>query len=778
MGRTTTTKRFTLLLWLVVFALASTAQAQTTVATRISTTPNGIFLVIDGQTYPTPITLLWPQGSSHTIHANSQVALDTSNLYAFQSWKTNAGPLVSTTSDSTTVVVTADSAITEIDAVYQSAFLVRIAYFDCPGHSDPVNPCPSNLSPGTLVINGQTFTMSGSLYTSGTVTLQATPNPGWVFNGWNTGTGTSNQGFVNSITVTAAVTIAPIFVPGRTMTIQSSPSQLQVLADRTPVETPANLTWGISSTHQLGSSPDQLDLQGKLWVFSSWSDGGPINHAYQVPNVTGPAITLTANYLPGQRVSFLTNPPGLTLAIDGRSNWLSNNFNWAVNSQHTVSAPQTQTDASGNIYTFSSWSQGGAASQVVTATQDPNGLNLQFTANYTATGPSRISVVSQTSGVVIQVDGQDCALPCSVSRPGGTSVRLTAPATIALGGDSRLSFLGWSDSPAADRQLVATSGPLTLTLNYSLQNRLMASVAPVEGASVVTTPAAADGFFDAQSQVQVAAQTKLGFKFASWEGDATGSSPTISLTMSTPHVVRAILTRVPTLYDGAVQNSAGATPAVAVSPGSIVSIYGVNLTSALQVGPSSPLAQTLSNLTVQMNGELAPLLFVSPGQINAQVPPDLADGTYTMVLHSDGNPDISQSFTVARNAPGLFNTVVDGNAYGLFVHQDGSPITSSSPAHRDETVTLLGTGFGPLMQTPIEGFPVAESANSVLADPLTITLGDGTVVTSTYTGAADGKVGLDEIRFTIADPLPTATTVSLKVSVGGQDSNTVLLPLE
>lgn len=783
MGRATTTKRFTLSGWLVVFALAGSALAQgqgTVTATRIATVPNGIALVVDGQNYVTPITLFWPQGSVHTIHANSYASLPPSSSYSFNSWNSNLGPIAPKANDATTVIVTADPNLTEIDANYQVGYAVTVTYFNCTGYSDPNRPCPSNITPGTVIVNGQTFTQNGVYYGSGNVILQATPSPGWVFTGWSVGgqVNTTNA-FIDTINVTAPIVVAPLFVQGRAVTIQSAPaSPLQVLADRSPFTTPTTLTWGIGTTHQLGSSPDQLDLQGKLWVFSSWSDGGVMNHNYLVPGVAGPGITITANYVPGQRVSFYTNPPGLSLNVDGRTNWLSYNFTWAANSQHTVSAPATQTDANGNTYTFSSWSQGGPASQTITATQDPNGLNLQYIANYTASGPSKISVVSQTPGVSIQVDGQDCALPCAINRPPGTSVRLTAPPTIPLSGDSRLNFVGWSDSAGADRTLTAASGSTTLTLSYSLQNHLTASVAPSEGASVVTTPAAADGFFDAQAQVQVAAQTKTGFKFSNWDGDVTSVSPTISLAMSAPHAVRAVLLRVPTLLDHAVQNSAGATPADAVSPGSIVSIYGVNMASALQVGPSSPLSQTLSNVTVSMNGELAPLLFVSPDQINAQVPLDLPDGSYTLTVHTDGSQDVSTSFTVARNAPGLFNTVVNGQAYGLFTHENGDPITSDSPARRNETVTLLGTGFGPLLQAPVEGFPVTESDNTALADPFSISLGDGTVVPSTYAGAAGGKVGLNAVRFVVADPLPTASTVSLKVTAGGLDSNTVLLPLE
>ena len=776
MGRTTTTKRFALLLWLVVFTLYGTAFAQQ-VSTRIVTQPNGIQVVVDGQTYVTPITLLWPTGSTHTLKAFDQQPQGAFTAYLFSGWSSNKGAITPANSkDPTVVIVTADPSITEIDANYATAYKVTVSFFNCPGFSDPGNPCPANMTPGTVLVNGLRFTQSGSLFATGVLLLQAIPNPGWTFAGWYNGSGTDSQAFLGSVNVTAPMNIYPHFVVGKAMTIQSSPPGLQVLADRSPVTTPTTLTWGEGTTHQLGSTPDQIDLQGKLWVFSSWSDGGPINHSYVEPNTIG-AVTVTATFLPGQRVSFFTNPPGLSLTIDGSSSWLSNNFNWAANSQHVVSAPATQTDANGNQYTFTSWSQGGPATQAITATLDPNGLNLQFTANYSGTTSSKISVVSQTPGLVIQVDGQDCALPCTFNRSTGTAVHLTAPASTPLTADSRLDFVGWNDSSSSDRMLTSPGGPVTLNLSYVLRNHLNATVTPPEGASVVTTPATTDGFFDAQSQVQVTAQTKLGFNFQNWDGDMTSASPTLTLNMSSPRTLRAVLKKVPALLDNAVKNAAGDTPVSAVAAGSIVSIYGVNLTSDLVVGPNSPLKQALGNVTVFANGRLLPLVFVSPDQINAQLSPDLVDGVYKLTVRSDGNPDVSASFTVARNAPGLYNKVVDGQAFGLFLHENGDPITTDSPAHRNETVTLLGTGFGPLLQMSPEGFPVPESDTSVLVDPVSITAGDNTI-TPTYAGAAAGRVGVIAIRFPITDPLPAATTLPLKVTSGNQDSNTVLLPLE
>src|SRR5437667_9281357 len=71
MGRTTTTSRITIAIWIVVFSLFGTAFAQqpVVVSTRIGTAPPGlrVEVSVDGQTYVTPVTLLWPATSKHTI---------------------------------------------------------------------------------------------------------------------------------------------------------------------------------------------------------------------------------------------------------------------------------------------------------------------------------------------------------------------------------------------------------------------------------------------------------------------------------------------------------------------------------------------------------------------------------------------------------------------------------------------------------------------------------------------------------------------------------------
>ncbi|HTM47664.1 MAG TPA: hypothetical protein VL285_03235 [Bryobacteraceae bacterium] len=717
---------------------------------------------VDGQTYKTPVTLLWPAGSSHTLRTYSQLDVTGSTQWQVNGFVTNRGACPDP------CVATADPDITEINANVSIAYQVRVVFAVC--GSD---------SPGTVSLSGNAFACTGSFYAAkGSLSLQASPNPGWVFVGWYSGLGNDSQAFQNSATVTGPLSIYPKFVRARTITVQSVPSGLQVLADRSPVTTPASLNWGAGTTHTLGSMPDQIDNHGKLWVFDSWNDGGAINHAYVVGELQG-SLSVTANYVAGQRVSFLTSPPGLTLTVDGRSNWLSNNFAWAVNSLHTVSAPLTQTDAEGNTYVFKSWSQGGAAAQTIVAGQtlDNNGLpiDLRYTAVYE--GQSRISIGSQVPGVVIQVDGEDCALPCVIEKPNGSRIRLTAPASLKLTEDSRLDFQGWGDSGEGDRTLTAIPGPQSLSLNYKLRNRLNITITPPEGARLSMEPSTADGYYDAQSQVQVTIETKLGFKFQNWEGDMTSNSRTLTIGMTSPRFIRAVLDRVPALQDRAVRNAAGDTPLDAVAAGSIVSIFGVNLAQEYQAGPTSPLRQTLGGVTVNMNGKILPLVFVSPEQINAQLPSDLADGVYTLTVQSGGKPDVSAEFKVARNAPGLFNKVIDGQAFGLFFHENGDPVAVDSRARRGETVTLLGTGLGPFLQMPPEGFGVQESAGFALSDAVTILSGDSAFEPS-YAGIASGRVGMAAIRFKIDDRLPAGANAEIKIRVRDGESNTVLLPLE
>jgi len=69
---------------------------------------------------------------------------------------------------------------------------------------------------------------------------------------------------------------------------------------------------------------------------------------------------------------------------------------------------------------------------------------------------------------------------------------------------------------------------------------------------------------------------------------------------------------------------------------SIISIFGESLAPVLEIGRVNPLAQSIAGVTVTVSDRILPLLYVSPTQINAQVPSDLGDGDYTLQVHNNG----------------------------------------------------------------------------------------------------------------------------------------------
>jgi uncharacterized protein (TIGR03437 family) len=179
-----------------------------------------------------------------------------------------------------------------------------------------------------------------------------------------------------------------------------------------------------------------------------------------------------------------------------------------------------------------------------------------------------------------------------------------------------------------------------------------------------------------------------------------------------------------------------------------------------------------------VNKILMPLLFVSPGQINAQVPVELGDGTYTLTVQWFGQQPVTGSFTVKRNAPGIYTQSNPQNIpLGAALHQDGTLVTMDSPARRNEIVSLYGTGFGPLKQTVVDGFPAPLTPLLPTTDTVMVNAG-GVTLPAVWAGAAPTLVGTDIVQVKIVDAIPSGTTIDLNITAGGSSSATIQLPVQ
>ena len=805
--------RFSLSLLLSLGVMSLCLQAQTSSTITISTSPAGARFAVDGQVYISAATLNWPTGSKHIVEFITdpsappgnliQTSLDGSTVYLFTSWVYNGGSIQ--TGNDPLLTVTADPSVTSLTANLTVSYRL---YLNFPNTNSTVTPptCGSpgaipagQFSPGVVDVNGTCYWSSVTLYlpANTTVPLNAFPYPGFAFTGWTANQGLSNP-FLSTLVLNGATTLSPVFVPAKRVHFLTSPLGLNVLVDHTSVPTrnvagnldgpcpngesqPIIQTLGFptlcigdfdfapGSTHVISGVSPQMDYVGSYWVFTGWSNGLGANAVYTTNSDTNTPDVLTANFVAGEQVSLITSPTGLPLTVDGRQNWPAYNFVWGLGSTHQISAAATVSASNGRQYTFQGWSNGGAASQTLNITQ-----SMSLVATYKVL--SRVVIQSSPTGVPVQVDGTNCPTPCTIDRPSGSQVHLTAQTQIPMGAGSRLDFNSWSDGSAADHVMTINQDYTALTVAYTNSYQLSAGSAPANGASFQFSPASSDLFFPLNTQVAVTVTPNPGFKFVSWSGALSGTYPSGVITMAAPQTVIAQMNSVPYIAPAGVLNAVGPTPAAAVAPGSIISIFGQGLAPGVQPGPANPLKQTLAGVTVTVNDSILPLLFVSPQQVNAQVPFELPEGNYTLVVHNTGQPDVSATFTLARNAPGLFSQYVNSQQYAVALHADGSAINPGSPATAGETISILGTGFGPFASSIPDGFfpPVPAPA---LADTVTLTVGGLNPIPS-WSGAASGSTGLASTTFTVPDALAGGGAVPFMVTVNGVNSNTVMLPVQ
>ena len=123
--------------------------------------------------------------------------------------------------------------------------------------------------------------------------------------------------------------------------------------------------------------------------------------------------------------------------------------------------------------------------------------------------------------------------------------------------------------------------------------------------------------------------------------------------------------------------NAASFAADAISPGSLVSLFGSHLAPVTWSAGSTPLPLSLVDTSVTVNGVVAPLLFVSANQINVQVPYEVPAGSATVVVRSEGLSSAPFTIAVLHAFPGLFS---NGQGLAAAINDDGSANSEAAPA--------------------------------------------------------------------------------------------------
>ncbi len=372
------------------------------------------------------------------------------------------------------------------------------------------------------------------------------------------------------------------------------------------------------------------------------------------------------------------------------------------------------------------------------------------------------SIMANAPGLLVSLDGQVANTPLAASLLPGTHHRVDAPSPQSGGAGAQYLL-------SAAQEFDVPCGPAraAVTLNFQLQYSLTVTSDPGGKVNSAAT------WQNAAATVTLAATPQSGFVFAGWEGDCAGSG-SCTLLMNGPKNVKADFTPAtalnPVIASSGIVGAGLSTPLVnALSPNGLAIVFGSGFAPAgtLSVAGSGNLlnggiSTELDGVCVLVGSTKAPILAVTPAQVNFQVPQGLASGTASVqVVTGCGSPNEKRSdpqAVTARNAsPEFFyfvqatsgqNPIAAVNAStGVFAGSPGLLTgVTFAPAKPGDVLTLYATGLG-LTNPSFAAGQLPSTASSIAGD-IQVTIGSTTLAKTEvlYAGVTPSAAGLYQVN--------------------------------
>jgi len=246
----------------------------------------------------------------------------------------------------------------------------------------------------------------------------------------------------------------------------------------------------------------------------------------------------------------------------------------------------------------------------------------------------------------------------------------------------------------------------------------------------------------------VIALTASGFTALAWSFDSPVPSPSIDR----------------------VTNAADFSTSVAA--GSLITVFGANLSPTNLATHEVPLPTAIGESCLTVNGSPVPMLFASPGQINAQLPIHIV-GRVTMTLYTPGGVGDDYYLDLLPAAPAIFHSGVAGPFTGIpVVVKDANQqlVTASNPIHPGDEVVIYAAGLGSTS-------PEVEAGTTAPFGPLAaallvpdVRLG-GSPMSVSYAGLAPGEIGVYQINAKAPAGVPAGSAVPLTIAQAGASTS-------
>ncbi|MSO19566.1 MAG: hypothetical protein EXQ56_03755 [Acidobacteria bacterium] len=244
---------------------------------------------------------------------------------------------------------------------------------------------------------------------------------------------------------------------------------------------------------------------------------------------------------------------------------------------------------------------------------------------------------------------------------------------------------------------------------------------------------------------------------------------------------------VPVLPANGVVNGASFAPGtVAVAPGSIVAVFGSNLSDGGTLLSSAFDANGrqvtgLLGARATVGGVAAPMFYTTGGQLGIQIPTEVSGTSTTIQISVGGETSATRTIALEPAAPGIFTTNSQGSGQGVIVLATGGGIAAavgsisgvtSRPARPGEDITIFATGLGQTNPVVPTGARPTTLTRTVATPTVMI---DGMAADVSFSGLSDCCVGLNQINVRVPANTRTGNTIPVVLTISGKQSNSVTI---
>lgn len=208
------------------------------------------------------------------------------------------------------------------------------------------------------------------------------------------------------------------------------------------------------------------------------------------------------------------------------------------------------------------------------------------------------------------------------------------------------------------------------------------------------------------------------------------------------------------------------------APGSLVTIFGTNLSPASGSVGDLPAGDALSESCLTVNGTVAPVVFSSATRINAQLPWNVAANAI-LVLRTPGGASDPFRLRTTPGAPGVFRSGPDGGIPTIVRSVNNQLVTLSNPIHGGDDLVIYATGLGRTDPEVPVGAPSPYEPLARVVNTPKVVLGNSTLPIY-FAGLTPGLIGVYQINVIVPRAVSFGFDIPLRIEQN-ESATTILV---